>query len=105
MKTYSLFQMFADLIVSTESLARCKAFANSHTYSSTMAQYTLVEMKQAWASSKLFADRPLAMVTYSEVNFTETLFCFVCSLSYRSLIDWVLNNKCAYSENVRKGVK
>ena len=61
--------MFADLIVSTESLARVKAFAQSRTYSSTMAHYTLVEMKQAWASSKLFADRPLAKVTNTEESF------------------------------------
>ena len=63
-------QMFAEMLMSssTESLARCRTFSHSYTYSSTVTQFTLVDMKQAWASSKLFADRPLVKTSSARLH-------------------------------------
>ena len=44
---------------SIESLERCRRFSCSRTYQDTMARLSLLEMKQAWASRRLFTDRPM----------------------------------------------
>ena len=53
------FQLFADVLVSNSNdfINRTRTFSRSHT--TTLEGFTLAEVKQAWASSKLFANRPM----------------------------------------------